>query len=236
MNYGYGSGYADRPSEVEISGVVSNTMKLVYAHMTLGLALTAIVAYLLGSSQAFLEYYVTHHWLMWVPIIAVFALVIGINSALQRLNSGVCALLFYAFSALMGLMLFSIFVVYSPTAIVKTFFITAGTFSAMTIYGFTTSKDLSRFGTYLIMALFGLIIASVVNIFLQSSGFDWIISIVGVIIFVGLTAWDTQQIKQMAMVTPTEYRNKLAMSGALSLYLDFINLFLYLLRIFGNRN
>ena len=133
-------------------------------------------------------------------------------------------------------MLCTIFLVYSPTAITKTFFITAGTFGAMSVYGYFTSNDLSKVGSFLYMALIGLIIASLVNIFLHSSTLDWIVSIAGVLIFIGLTAWDTQQIKTMAMTTPADSVGKLATVGSLSLYLDFINLFLYLLRIFGNRN
>lgn len=130
-------------------------------------------------------------------------------------------------------MLAPIFVVYTGASIAKTFFITAGTFGAMSVFGFTTGQDLSKFGRILFMALIGLIIASVVNIFTHSSTLDWIISFAGVIIFVGLTAWDTQQIKRMAEVLPAGQEGRLATIGALTLYLDFINLFLYLLRFFG---
>ncbi len=131
------------------------------------------------------------------------------------------------------MMLFTIFYAYSLSAITKTFFITAGTFGAMSVYGYFTSRDLSRIGSFLTMALFGLIIAIVVNFFVRSSALDWIISIVGVFIFVGLTAWDTQQVKTMAEVTPSDQAGRLSTIGALTLYLDFINLFLFLLRIFG---
>ena len=149
------------------------------------------------------------------------------------MSSATATLLFYLFSAVNGMMLSTIFLVYSMTAITKTFFITAGTFGAMSVYGYFTSKDLSKMGSFLFMALIGLIIASLVNIFLKSSGLDWIISIVGVLIFVGLTAWDTQQIKTMAMQMPGSQTGRLATLGALTLYLDFINLFLFILRIFG---
>ncbi len=131
------------------------------------------------------------------------------------------------------MMLFTIFYAYSLSAITKTFFITAGTFGAMSVYGYFTSRDLSRIGSFLTMALFGLIIAVLVNFFVRSSALDWIISIVGVFIFVGLTAWDTQQVKTMAEVTPSDQAGRLSTIGALTLYLDFINLFLFLLRIFG---
>ena len=135
-----------------------------------------------------------------------------------------------------GLALFPIFLVYTHVSIAKTFFITAGTFGAMSIFGYTTKQDLTKFGTYLIMALFGLIIVSIVNIFAKSSSLEWIISGVGVLIFIGLTAWDTQTIKRWAESAPAESTGKLATLGALSLYLDFINLFLYLLRFFGRGN
>ena len=131
-------------------------------------------------------------------------------------------------------MLFPIFMVYAPDSIAKTFFITAGVFGAMSIYGYSTSQDLTKWGSFLVMALIGLIIASLVNIFLHSSTMDWIISGAGVLIFIGLTAWDTQTIKRMAQAAPAESTGKLATIGALNLYLDFINLFLYLLRFFGN--
>ena len=171
---------------------------------------------------------------MWVLLIAEFGLVFAISGAINRLSSVAATGLFYLFAVINGLMLCTIFLVYSPAAITKTFFITAGTFGAMSIYGYTTSSDLSKIGSYLFMALIGLIIASLVNIFVHSSTLDWIVSIVGVLIFVGLTAWDTQQVKRMAEIAPAEAAGKLATIGALSLYLDFINLFLYLLRIFGN--
>lgn len=137
------------------------------------------------------------------------------------------------FAVINGMMLFTIFYAYSLSAITKTFFITAGTFGAMSVYGYFTSRDLSRIGSFLTMALFGLVIAIVVNFFVRSSALDWIISIVGVFIFVGLTAWDTQQVKTMAEVTPSDQAGRLSTIGALTLYLDFINLFLFLLRIFG---
>ena len=133
-----------------------------------------------------------------------------------------------------GLMLFPIFFAYSPGSIAKTFFITAAVFGAMSVYGFFTTKNLARWGSVLFMLLIGLIICSLVNIFLHSSTMDWIISLAGVAIFVGLTAWDTQQIKAMALSMPADSVGRLATVGALSLYLDFINLFLYLLRFFGS--
>lgn len=219
-----------------VANTVTATMKKVYLKMTLGLVVTAVVAWLCADSQAYRTFLITNNWLMFVLLIAEFGIVIAISGAINRMSSATASLLFYLFAVVNGLTMCTIFMAYSPMAITKTFFITAGTFGAMSIYGYTTRSDLSRFGSFLFMALIGLIISSVVNIFLHSSTMDWIISIAGVFIFVGLTAWDTQQVKQMAMVAPDEFRGKLATIGALTLYLDFINLFLYLLRIFGNRN
>ncbi len=216
-----------------MSSELSSVMTRVYMRMTLGLVVTALVS-LWGATGEFLYYYVNHSWLMWVLIIAEFGIVLGVGSKIQTMNTTLASGLFYLFAVVNGLLLSPIFVVYTGASIAKTFFITAGTFGAMSVYGYFTSNDLSRIGSYLIMALFGLIIASVVNIFLHSSGLDWVISIVGVLIFVGLTAWDTQQIKQMAQYAQGDNISRLATLGALNLYLDFINLFLYLLRFFGN--
>lgn len=220
---------------------VAAAMKGVYLRMALGLLVTGLVAYLLsyvpaGSAQPispYNMYVLTHGWVMWAVIIAEFALVFGINGAINKLSSPVAALLFFLFAVVNGLMLTPIFVIYTHTSIAKTFFITAGTFGAMSIYGYTTKADLSKFGKILTMALIGLIIAMLVNIFTKSSTLDWIISIVGVLLFVGLTAWDTQNVKRMAEVIPSSQIGKLATLGALTLYLDFINLFLFLLRFFG---
>lgn len=149
------------------------------------------------------------------------------------MSSGMATGLFFLFAIVNGLTLSIIFVVYQIAAIFKTFLITAGVFGAMSIYGYFTTKDLTRIGSFLYMALFGLIILAVVNMFWANSTMEWIVSGLGVLIFIGLTAWDTQQIKQMAYADPSMANGRLATLGALSLYLDFINLFLYLLRFFG---
>ena len=229
----YDNDYYSRPTQA-VASMVNSTMKRVYLRMTLALIVTAFTALWASTSAGYINFYITHSWLMWVLLIAEFGLVFAISGAINRLSSVAATGLFYLFAVINGLMLCTIFLVYSPAAITKTFFITAGTFGAMSIYGYTTSSDLSKIGSYLFMALIGLIIASLVNIFVHSSTLDWIVSIVGVLIFVGLTAWDTQQVKRMAEIAPAEAAGKLATIGALSLYLDFINLFLYLLRIFGN--
>lgn len=229
-NQNYNTGY----DAVALQHTVSVTMKRVYVKMTLGLAVTAFVALFCASSAAYLNFLFTNSWFMWALVIAEFAMVFGISGAVTRMNSAVASALFYLFAAVNGAMLCTIFLAYSPGSIAKTFFITAGTFGAMSVYGYFTPNDLSRWGSFLFMALIGFIIASLVNIFMHSSTLDWIISLAGVAIFIGLTAWDTQQIKRMAMEMPGEHIGRLATLGALSLYLDFINLFLYLLRFFGN--
>lgn len=217
-----------------LSASVSGAMKLVYLKMTLALVVTGLIAWFCSNSLAYLQFMMTNRWAMWVLVIAEIGMVIGISGAINRMSSAVATALFYLFAVVNGLMLAPIFIVYTGASIAKTFFITAGTFGAMSIFGFTTGQDLSKFGRILFMALIGLIIASLVNIFTHSSTLDWIISFAGVIIFVGLTAWDTQQIKQMAQMMPAGQEGRLATLGALTLYLDFINLFLYLLRFFGS--
>lgn len=210
-------------------------MKRVYLNMFLGLLVTAFVSMACANSIAYLEFILLNRWAMIGLIIAEFGLVIGISSGINRLSSAVAMLLFFLFAAVNGLMLAPIFLVYTGASIAKTFFITAGTFGAMSIYGYTTGTDLSKFSRILFMGLIGLIIATVVNMFMHSESLDYIISFVGIILFVGLTAWDTQKIKQMAVGMPADQIGRLATIGALSLYLDFINLFLYLLRFFGDR-
>ncbi len=223
-------------SDFSLSQRVSTVMKGVYLRMTFGLIVTALVS-LLANTQGFVYYMATHPFVYWGLFILEIGIVIFLSARLTKMSSASAAALFYLFAIINGLALSSIFVVYTGASIAKTFFITAGTFGGMTIFGYTTKQDLSKIGSLLYMALWGLIICIVVNFFMHSSTLDWIISIAGVIIFVGLTAWDTQQIKTMAEQLPASSAGHLATIGALSLYLDFINLFIYLLRIFGsNRN
>jgi len=225
-----------RQSQAALANTVSSAMKRVYFKMTLALVVTALTALWASSSYGYLSFIASHTWMMWVLIAAELGLVFTISGAINKLSSVAATALFYLFAVVNGLMLCTVFLAYSPAAITKTFFITAGTFGAMSVYGYFPPNDLSKVGSFLFMALIGLIIASVVNIFLHSSTLDWIVSIAGVLIFIGLTAWDTQQIKTMAMNMPADSISKLATVGALSLYLDFINLFIYLLRILGNRD
>lgn len=219
--------------EIALDQRVSSVMKRVYFKMFLALLVTAFVSLFCASSQSVIQFFVANSWAMWVLIIAELGLVIGLSGAINQLSSTAATAMFFLFAIINGLMLFPIFFAYSISVIYKTFFITAGVFGAMSIYGYFTTKDLTSIGSFLFMALIGLVIATLVNIFVRSSSLDWIISIVGVLIFIGLTAWDTQKVKVMAQSAPYELSGKLATIGALSLYLDFINLFLYLLRIFG---
>ena len=174
--------------------------------------------------------------LAWVVMLAPLGVVIYMSFGIRKMSASKAQTVFWIFAALMGLSLSSIFVVYTETSITRVFFITAGTFGAMSIYGYTTKRDLTKLGSFLMMGLIGIIIASIVNIFLKSSMMYFAISIIGVLIFVGLTAYDTQKIKNMYSASDTgELIGKKAVMGALTLYLDFINLFIMLLRLFGQR-
>lgn len=232
------NGFAVNEKERGLSGVFSALMRKVYTWMTLALVITGVTAYGVASSPTLLMTLMTSRGLLFGLIIAELALVFIITGALNRLSLSTATLLFIIYSVLNGAMLSSVFAVYTMTSIAKVFFITAGTFGAMAFYGYTTKKDLTSLGKILFMALIGLIIATVVNMFLKSSGFEYILSYAGVAIFVGLTAWDSQKIKMklQTQYDMSEGAQKLALIGALTLYLDFINLFLYLLRIFGGSN
>jgi hypothetical protein len=214
---------------------ISSVMRRVFTKMTLALVVTGLVALYCANSYAFLNFMFTNTWSLILLCIAEIGIVIGLSAGINKLSNSAATALFYAFAIINGMTLSPIFLVYTGASIAKTFFITAGTFGAMAVYGYFTDRDLSKIGSMLTMALFGLIIVSLVNMFLKSSGLDWVISFVGVALFIGLTAWDTQKIKQLAMQMPESSVGRLATLGALSLYLDFINLFLYLLRFFGNQ-
>lgn len=226
-----------REKEGTLSLAFPALMRKVYVWMTLALVITGVVAYGVASSPTLLQAIFSNKILFWGIILGQFGLVFGISGAINRLSLSVATMLFILYSILNGVMLSAIFVAYSPMVITKVFFITAGTFAAMATFGYFTKADLSGMGKILMMALIGLIIATVVNIFLKSSGLDMILSYVGVLIFVGLTAWDSQKIKMMLAQCEDmdEGAQKIALIGALTLYLDFINLFLYLLRIFGRK-
>ena len=225
-----------RNKDFAMSTAFPALMRKVFVWMTLALAITGLTAYGVATSPTILSLIFSSKVTFFGLIIAEFALVFAISGAINRLSLSTATLLFILYSVINGATLSSIFFVFSVATISKVFFITAGTFGAMALVGYTTKTDLTSMGKLLFMALLGIIIASVVNMFVASSGLDLILSYVGVLVFVGLTAYDTQKIKQMCQAAPDagESAQKLALIGALSLYLDFINLFLYLLRIFGN--
>ena len=235
-----------RTDQVAIDAGLRAYMIRVYNYMTAGVALTVVVAYLAFSAA------VTHTAggltltpfghaifqspLMWVFVLAPLGLVMLLSFGINRLSAGTALTLFFVYAGLLGLSLASIFLVYTGASITRVFFISAATFGAMSLYGYTTKRDLTAVGSFMFMGLIGIVIASLVNIFLQSSGLYWVISVVGVLVFVGLTAYDTQSIKEMYDVHDDgTVAGRKAVMGALRLYLDFINLFLMLLRIFGDR-
>lgn len=216
------------------SGLRAYMLK-VYNYMTGGLALTGIIAFLTASSPALLHT-IYNTPLMWVVMLAPLAFVFFLSFKIDSIKASTAQMLFWIYAAIMGLSLAFIFVAYTGESITRVFFITAGTFGAMSLYGYTTGTDLTRFGSFLFMGLIGIIIASVVNIFLGSSALQFAVSVIGVLVFTGLTAYDTQKIKSMYMDgLGYESSTKMAIMGALNLYLDFINLFLMLLRLFGDR-
>ena len=208
-------------------------MLRVYNYMAIGVGLTGLVAMLTYqlSGPALLA-----SPLMWVFMLAPLALVFFIRFAINTLSVEAARLLFFVYAALVGLSLSTIFHIYTSSSITRVFFISAAAFGALSIWGYTTQRDLSGFGTFLFMGLIGIVIASLVNLLLRSTGLDWVISIIGVGVFAGLTAYDTQRIKVMYDSNDDETAvGRKAVIGALSLYLDFINLFMMLLRLMGNR-
>lgn len=221
--------------DVARSAAFPALMRKVYLWMTMALVITGLCAWGTATSPSMVQLVYGNRAVMWVLVIAELGLVFYTTARIQRLSLATATTLFIIYSALNGVTLSSIFMVYAMTSIAKVFFITAGTFGVMALYGYVTKTDLSRFGNLFLMALFGLIIATLANLFIKSSGFDLILSYIGVVLFVGLTAWDSQQIKRALAYQPglDEDSQKVALLGALELYLDFINLFLYLLRIFG---
>ena len=228
---------SNRERELSMSAAFPALMRKVYVWMTFALALTGFTAYGVATSPGIITALYSNSILLWGLVIAEFAIVFGVSAAINRLSLTTATLLFVLYSVINGALFSSIFLVYTMSSIASVFFITAGTFGVMALVGYTTKKDLSSMGRILFMALIGIIIATIVNIFLKSSGLETIVSYLGVLIFVGLTAYDTQKIKNMLLMAPDagEAAQKIALLGALTLYLDFINLFIYLLRIFGRR-
>jgi len=219
-------------------------MLRIYNYMASALALTGIVALIAANSPAFLSaiynvqdgHVVGMNGLGFLIMFAPIGLVLWLGMGLQNMAVSTAQTIFWVYAGLIGLSLSSIFLVYTGESIARTFFVTAGTFGAMSIYGYTTKRDLTGMGSFLIMGLIGLLVASLVNMFLHSSGLGFATSVIGVLIFVGLTAWDTQKLKGMYyMIGGGDALAKASIMGALSLYMDFINIFMYLLRFMGDR-
>ena len=243
----WGSGVA-RAGTAEIDQGLRAYMLGVYNNMVLGLAITGLAA--LGTNMLAVQSVqggnialtsfgqaIYGSPLRWVVMLAPLAFVFFFSMRIDRMAASTARMMFFAFSAVMGLSLSSILLVYTGTSVARAFFITAASFGALSLYGYTTRRDLSAFGSFLVMGLIGLVIASVVNLFLQSSGFQFALSCLSVLIFAGLTAWDTQTIKEMYYASDDyEVATKKSVNGALMLYLDFINIFTSLIQLTGNRN
>lgn len=220
--------------EMSLDARVSQVMKSVYVKMFLALLVTAAVSFGVAFFKTDIALAIHgNRAVYWGLAIVELVLVLVISARLDKLAPALATGLFYLFAVVNGLTLSIIFLAFTPESLFKTFLICAGTFGAMSVYGYFTNRDLTKVGSFLYMALFGLLILLVVNIFWANSTLDWIISGAGVLIFIGLTAWDTQKIKQLAAANPGIASQNIATWGALSLYLDFINLFIYLLRFFG---
>jgi uncharacterized protein len=209
-------------------------MLSVYNYMASGVLLTGIVALLFASSGMAEQVLATP--LRWLIMLAPLAFVMVLSFGINRLSTGTAQMLFWAFAVVMGLSMASIFLVFTGTSIAQTFFATAAAFAGLSLWGYTTKKDLSGFGTFLIMGVVGILVAMIINIFLQSSALAFAISAIGVLLFAGLTAYDTQRIKSMySYVAGTDMMGKTVIMGALSLYLDFVNMFTFLLNFMGSR-
>lgn len=213
-------------------------MNKVYGLMSAAMVVTGIVAYAVGSNPALLQS-IFGSPLRWVVMFAPLVVVFAFSATLHRLALSTAQILFFVYAALMGLSISFIFAVYTGVAIAQTFIVTAIAFAGLSLYGYTTKRDLSAFGSFLMMGLIGLIVASLVNLFLASSAVAFAISVIGVLLFAGLTAYDTQNIKsmyvQMANSGDQEWLGKSAIMGALQLYLDFLNMFMFLLQFMGNQ-
>lgn len=231
--------YTQRQGSVSVS---STFMSGVFTWMTLALSVTALVSWMFASNASLMGLLVNPEtggmsMLGWIVMLAPLGLVLLMGMGFQRLSASSMIIVFMVYSILMGMSLSFIFMLYTLPSIAKTFVITAGMFGAMAVLGYTTKTDLTKFGRIMYMGLIGIIIASIVNFFTKSAAMDYVISFIGVIVFTGLTAYDVQKLKRIGagVVTDSEMGRKVTIFGALTLYLDFINLFLFLLRFFGNR-
>jgi uncharacterized protein len=235
-----------RTDQVAIDAGLRAYMIRVYNYMTAGVALTGLVAWFTFSAAVTqtsgglvltsFGQAIFHGPLMWLFILAPLGLVMLLSFGINRLSASTALTLFFVYAGVLGISLASIFLVYTGASITRVFFISAATFGAMSLYGYTTQRDLTGVGSFMFMGLIGIVIAMLVNMFLHSTGLDWAISVLGVLIFVGLTAYDTQNIKELySPMDDGTVAGRKAVMGALRLYLDFINLFLMLLRLFGDR-
>ena len=228
-----------RTGEVFDAGLRKHMLSI-YNYMTSGVLLTGIVALLFsrgGAESPAAQVFMNGGILAWVIILSPLAIVMAMSFGANRFSTGALQAMFWGFAVLMGLSMSTIFLVYTGSSIAATFFATAGAFAGLSLFGYTTKKDLSGFGSFLIMGVVGLIIASLLNMWLQSDGLGWAISFLGVLIFAGLTAYDTQRLKeQYAHLRGTDFAGKAIILGALSLYLDFINMFQFLLSFMGQRD
>ncbi len=206
----------------------------IYNYMGGALALTGIIAYIVANTPALVQA-IFGTPLAWVVMLAPLAVVFYLSARLNKMSLKAAQGWFWGFAGLMGLSLASIFLAYTGESVARVFFITSGAFAGMSLYGYTTKKDLSSWGSFLIMGVWGIVIASIVNIFIGSSALQFGISVIGVLVFVGLTAYDTQRLKHSYYVLPEHMKGHAAIMGALQLYLDFINLFIMLMHLLGNR-
>lgn len=226
------------PIDFELAEANQRFMVKVYGWMCFALAVTGFVSLFINHFEPLMYFFMTHTGVFIFLLIAEIILVGVLSARIEKMSLFTCTLIFLIYSILNGITLAPLFLVYTQSSIASTFFIVSGTFAAMSLFGYFTKQDLTKWGNILIMALIGLIIATLVNLFIHSTWIYWITTYVGVFIFVGLIAYDTQKLKEMSALTveETEESRKMTIMGALSLYLDFINLFIYLLRIFGKRN
>jgi hypothetical protein len=236
MAYGSQPRWTDRSAatQVDIDVGLRDYMLRIYNYMASALALTGIVAYVFANSGMYMA--IARTPLIWVVMLAPLGLVLLLSFGINRLSAAAAQAIFWAYAALMGISLASVFLVFTGASVARVFFITAGTFAAMSLYGYTTRRDLSQLGSFLFMGLIGIVIASLVNIFIASSALQFAISVIGVLVFTGLTAYDTQTIKETYYEgAGYEVASKTAIMGALRLYLDFVNLFMMLMQLLGVR-
>ena len=229
--------YAQHMTAEEVQAEQASFLRKVYLVMTAGLVATGVTAMAVASSQAMIDLVLGNKWVFYGLLFTELVMVWTFSSIAERVSAAAAGALFLAYAVVNGLTLSVIFLVYTRSSIATTFFVTAGTFAAMSAYGFVTKRDLSSLGDFLVMGLIGLVIASLVNLFLDSPMLYWLTTFMGVLVFTGLVAYDTNKIKALNVIgnAGTDEDHKEAIHGALVLYLDFVNLFLHLLRIFGGR-